>query len=395
MRHLLDRCEPGIELLIRLSGWSAIFFVCCIFVFIFKEGGPFLWNELEYSFSDAKEYSSENGADARTEKLPVVAISQLPFEIVEDRLLEKVHVAGAEHKIDGYRDFRQEITAEGVSYVLYLDPGSDTAKAFDQLTEIHPLRQDYSHVTEFLTSTEWKPESEKTRRFGIVTLIVGTLSVTFLAIFLAVPFSLGAAVYVSEFCSGKLKESLKVLIELLAAIPSVVWGFIGYTILNTLIMKVTGRNDGLNLLNGGIVLALMSAPIMVSLAEDALKAVPDSYREAALALGASRWQTVYRVLLPAAKNGILAAVLLGVGRAIGETMAVLMVTGHQLSIPTGPFDSVRTMTATIAAELGEAVKGGGHYRALFLIGIVLMIMTLTINLLADLVVKGFKGRENA
>ena len=149
------------------------------------------------------------------------------------------------------------------------------------------------------------------------------------------------------------------------------------------------------LLNGGLVLALMSAPIMVSLAEDALKAVPDSYREAAVALGASRWQVVYKVLLPAAKNGILAAVLLGVGRAIGETMAVLMVTGHSTVFPTSLFDSVRTMTATIAAELGEAVDGGGHYRSLFLIGIVLMVISMTINLIADLVVKGFRGREKA
>ena len=134
---------------------------------------------------------------------------------------------------------------------------------------------------------------------------------------------------------------------------------------------------------------------MVSLAEDALKAVPESYREAALALGASRWQTVYKVLLPAAKNGILAAVLLGVGRAIGETMAVLMVTGHELTIPSSLFDSVRTMTATIAAELGEAARGGGHYRSLFLIGIVLMLMSMLVNLVADLVVKGIRGREDA
>jgi len=389
--RLADRFEPGFEWLIRLSGWSAIFFVFCIFIFIFKEGGPYLWNELQYE-SVEKEYPA--GGDAAAEVLPAVKLTELPYEVVEERLLEDLNEAGAEGRIEGFRDVRLEI-GERVEVVVYLEPGTDPEKGLAQILEAHPLRQDSSHITEFFTGMEWKPESEKVRKFGIVKLLIGTLSVTFLAIFFAVPFSLGAAVYISEFCTGKVREVLKILIELLAAIPSVVWGFIGYTILNTTIMSVTGRDDGLNLLNGGIVLALMSAPIMVSLAEDALKAVPDSYREAALALGASRWQTVYKVLLPAAKNGILAAVLLGVGRAIGETMAVLMVTGHSLVIPGSLFDSVRTMTATIAAELGEAVRGGGHYRSLFLIGIVLMLITMTVNLIADLVVKGFRGREHA
>ena len=151
---------------------------------------------------------------------------------------------------------------------------------------------------------------------------------------MAVPLGLGAAVYVSEFCTGRTKETLKVVIELLAAIPSVVWGFIGFMVLGPIIIATTGAPVGVNLLNGGIILALMSVPIIVSVGEDALKAVPDSYREAALALGASRWEIVYRVLFPAAKNGLLAAVLLGVGRAIGETMAVLMATGHAVQIPT-------------------------------------------------------------
>ena len=390
MNRFLDRCEPLIEWLIRLSGWSAIFFVCCIFLFIFREGGPYLWNELEYTFAD-KVYEEQEGTP---ETLPTLQLTQLPYEVVTERLLEDIHEAAADGRITGLREVRQEVTDE-VIIVLYLEPGTDLEQTFSQLQQVHPLRQDRSHVKTFFTNKQWKPESEKKRVFGIVTLFVGTMSVTLLAIVFAVPFSLGSAIYVSEFCSGKKREALKVLIELLAAIPSVVWGFIGYTILNTAIMKITGRGDGLNLFNGGLVLGLMSAPIMVSLAEDALKAVPESYREAALALGASRWQTVYKVLLPAAKNGILAAVLLGVGRAIGETMAVLMVTGHELTIPTSLFDSVRTMTATIAAELGEAVRGGGHYRSLFLIGIVLMFMSMVINLVADLVVKGIRGREDA
>lgn len=243
---------------------------------------------------------------------------------------------------------------------------------------------------EFFTSTEWQPTSEVRPRFGILALLVGTLSVTALAMAICVPLGLGAAVFISEFCGGKFKEGLKITIELLAAIPSVVWGFIGVTVLGPILVETAGAPVGVNLLNGGIILALMSAPVIVSVGEDSLKAVPDSYREAGLALGASRWEIVYRVLFPAAKNGLLAAVLLGVGRAIGETMAVLMVTGHAVQIPTSLMDPVRTLTATIASELGEAVKGGEHYRVLFVIGLVLFAITFVVNLTSDLVVKGIR-----
>jgi phosphate transport system permease protein len=162
--------------------------------------------------------------------------------------------------------------------------------------------------------------------------------------------------------------------------------------MNQLIMAVFDAPIGLNVLNGGVILALMSVPIIVSIGEDALKAVPDSYREAALALGVTRWQLVYRVLLPAAKNGLLAAVLLGVGRAVGETMAVLMATGHAVKVPISPMDSVRTLTATIAAELGEAPVNSDHYQVLFVIGILLFIITFVVNLTADLVVRGLRNK---
>jgi phosphate transport system permease protein len=209
---------------------------------------------------------------------------------------------------------------------------------------------------------------------------------------IAVPLGLGAAVFVSEFCRGRTKEILKIVIELLAAIPSVVWGFIGLVILNPLIIDVFHTPIGLNILNGAILLALMSVPIMVSIGEDALKAVPDSYREAAEAMGATRWQVTWRVLLPAARNGLLAAVLLGVGRAIGETMAVLMATGHSVNVPDSPLDSVRTITATIAAELGETAQGSDHYRVLFVLGSLLFLITFVVNLTADLVIRGVKRR---
>ena len=245
---------------------------------------------------------------------------------------------------------------------------------------------------EFFFSPEWYPTSQSHVRYGVLALIAGTASVTALAMALAVPFGLGAAIFVSEFCGPRWKETLKITIELLAAIPSVVWGFIGLTVMSPLIMRMFGTPIGLNVLNGGVILALMSVPIIVSIGEDALKAVPDSYREAALALGVTRWQLVYRVLLPAAKNGLLAAVLLGVGRAIGETMAVLMATGHAVTIPTSVMDSVRTLTATIASELGEAPVHSEHYQVLFIIGILLFTISFVVNLTADLCVRGIRRR---
>ncbi len=248
-------------------------------------------------------------------------------------------------------------------------------------------------IREFLLSPEWVPTSVSNKRYGTMALTLGTFSVTGLAMLIAVPFGLGAAVFVSEFTDGRTKEVLKVVIELLAAIPSVVWGFIGLVIMNPLIIAMFDAPIGLNVLNGGILLGLMSVPIIVSIGEDAIKAVPDSYREASMAMGATRWQTVVHVLLPAARSGLLAAVLLGVGRAIGETIAVLMATGHAVQIPHSPLDSVRTLTATIASELGETARGSDHYQALFTIGILLFALTFVVNLSADLIVRGVRGEQ--
>lgn len=245
-------------------------------------------------------------------------------------------------------------------------------------------------ITEFFTSEYWEPSDEDAPEYGILAMIAGTASVTGLAMLIAIPFSLGAAIYIGEFATGKKREYLKILVELLAAIPSVVWGFIGLTIMNPLIIEAFDVPVGLTVLNAGIILGLMAAPIMTSIAEDALKAVPDRYREAAEALGATRWQVIFKVVLPAAKNGLLGAVLLGVGRGFGETMAVLMATGHSVNIPDSIFDSVRALTATIAAELGETAVGSDHYGVLFTIGIFLFLITFLINLTADLIVRGIK-----
>jgi phosphate transport system permease protein len=271
----------------------------------------------------------------------------------------------------------------------------------------------------FFTSPRWipNPAGDNQASYGALALLVGTFTTTFISLIIAVPVGLGAAVYISEFAKGKVKETLKVVIELLAAIPSIVWGFIGLMVLGPIVKWVftaeagswwghtmvflhlaradTGAAQGTNLLTGGIILALMSVPVIVSLAEDALRAVPDSFREAALALGANPWETVRRVLFPAARNGLLAACMLGLGRAIGETMAVLLATGHNNRIPEVLTDPVRTMTATIAAEMGETVFGDDHYRMLFVLGIVLFMMTCAINVGSDLIVKGVKKANKA
>jgi phosphate transport system permease protein len=288
----------------------------------------------------------------------------------------------------GERALEALIRLSGVSAIIFV-----LAIFFFVLREAAPvLARDGFSLGEFLFSTEWYPTSASNVRYGTLALTVGTFSVTVLAMAIAVPFGLGAAIYLSEFTSPRVRETLKVVIELLSAIPSVVWGFVGLTVMSGLIVKLTGAPVGVNVLNGAVILALMSVPVIVSIGEDALKAVPDSYREAGVALGATRWQLVYRVLLPAARNGLLAAVLLGVGRAVGETMAVLMATGHAVHIPHGILDSVRTLTANIAAELGEAPAGSDHYRVLFLTGTLLFLITFAVNLTADLVVRGVRRR---
>lgn len=247
------------------------------------------------------------------------------------------------------------------------------------------------HFLEFFTSQLWYPTSEVKRHYGVLSMIFGTASITFLSMLLAVPFGIGAAIYISEFSSPRARETLKVLIEFLAAIPSVVWGFVGLSIFSRLMVRFTGSDVGVNMLNGALLLALMSVPVIVSLAEDALRAVPDTYREAALAMGATHWQMIWRVLLPGARSGLVAAVLLGVGRAIGETMAVLMSTGHAVQISLSPLEPVRTLTANIAAELGEAPVASTHYQVLFLSGVLLFLISFLINVSAAMFIR--KGRQ--
>ena len=230
-----------------------------------------------------------------------------------------------------------------------------------------------------LFDVRWYPTFDL---FGALPLILGSVLVTFTAIIMALPLGVASAVFVREVAPGWAREILKPMVEVLAGIPSVVLGFLGMTFLAPIVRETLGAPTGLTAFTGALILAYMALPTIISVAEDALDAVPKSYRDAGLAMGATQWQTIWRVVVPAARSGMLTAVMLGMGRAIGETMAVMMVTGNAARMPLGLdawFRPVRTMTATIAAEMGEVAQGSTHYHMLFGIGILLFLLTFLIN----------------
>jgi len=235
---------------------------------------------------------------------------------------------------------------------------------------------------EFIFSKSWYPTYEPPE-FGILPLILSSLWVTVFALVIAIPLSLGSAIYISELASPRMKEILKPIIELLAGIPSVVYGFFGMVFLAPLVQKIFNLPTGLTCFTASVILGIMVVPTITSLAEDAISAISKDTREASFALGATKWETITRAVVPAASSGIVTAIILGMGRAAGETMTVLMVAGGATMIPKSLFQPVRPMTATIAAEMGEAPMGSAHYHALFAIALVLFFLTLILNLLVD------------
>jgi phosphate transport system permease protein len=243
----------------------------------------------------------------------------------------------------------------------------------------------------FFSTPLWQPVGD-VPKFGLVPLFVGTLKVVLVAMGLAIPIGVLAAVFASEFASPRLREILKPLVEILAGIPSVVLGFFALIVMASWIQAVTGASSRLNAVNAGAALALGILPTIFSVCEDALRAVPRSYREASLALGASRWQTAWNVTLPAASAGVAAGILLGLARAVGETMIVLMASGNAAITSANPFDSVRTLSASIAAELAEVVFGSGHYHVLFFLGALLFVITFIINVCAGLFVDRLRAQ---
>ena len=236
-------------------------------------------------------------------------------------------------------------------------------------------------LSEFFFNTAWYPTYDNPD-FGILALIAGSLAVTVLSSLIAAPLGLGLAVYLSQVAKPAVREWVKPAVELLAAIPSVVLGFVGMVLIAPFMQNVLDVPTGLNLLNAGLLLALMATPTVASMGEDALSAVPKEMRDAAYALGATRWETIWQVTMPAAVSGLTTAIILGLGRALGETMVVLMVAGGSAQVPGSLFDSIRPLTSTLAAEMAETPIGSHHYYALFAIGVVLFLMTLAFNLLA-------------
>ena len=237
-----------------------------------------------------------------------------------------------------------------------------------------------NNIPDFISGREWFPTAEPAVQLGVLPLILGTLMVSFFAILFALPVGLATAIYMAEVADERLRKILKPIIELLAGIPSVVYGFFGLIVIVPLIHDTFNLPVGETALAGSIVLAIMALPTIITVSEDAIRNTPRSMKEASLALGANKWQTIARVIIPNSMSGISAAAILGIGRAIGETMAVLMVTGNAAVMPHSLLQPVRTIPATIAAELGEAPKDGVHYKALFALGCILFLITLVINL---------------
>lgn len=253
--------------------------------------------------------------------------------------------------------------------------------SFSFFMDVRPL--------DFITGMEWNPTG-KNPKYGMLPLIVSTTLVTFGAMLIAIPLGIGTAAFISEYASAKVKNILKPMIEMLAAVPSVVIGFLGIVLVGPGIADLANLPNGLNALNGAVLLAVMALPTIITIAEDAIHAIPKTYKEASYALGATKWETLCKVTIPAAAPGIIAAIMLGVGRAVGETMTVLMATGNAALLPDGMFDSVKTMTATIAIEMGEVPYRTTHYFALYAIATVLFGMTLVANLVGEYFINRFR-----
>jgi len=361
------------EKIISSVAFLSITIIVLIFVFVFKESLPiFHFGKTEAAKTEIKaESKPESYGDAPAAELKPEAYGTEPDAATElkPETYGSAPVTSANSKPETYGDVKVETTATA------------TPEAVTENTE----GADKTWST-FLT-TEWVPVSEHPR-FGLIGLLIGTLKVTIIAMLIAGPLAILAALYTSCFASKRTKEIIKPIIEMLAAFPSVVIGFFALIVLASFFQNIFGYDSRLNAFVGGVAMALAAIPIIYTISEDALSAVPKTYTEASLALGASKWQTAFFVILPAATPGIFAALLLGVGRVFGETMIALMATGNAALLSTNPFESVRTFAATIGAEMAETVFGETHYSVLFFIGSLLFIFSFALNAIAEFYVKG-------
>ncbi len=381
------------EKIISSVAYMSIAVIVLIFIFVFKEALPI------FNFSKNTKANTEIATPKSGELKPETYGSETTEEL-------KPEVYGVDTSSEK-KELKPEVYGAETTETTELKPevyGVDTSSEKEELKpetygevvadEAQPAEEVKSTDNEgadntwntFLT-TEWVPVSENPR-FGLLALLFGTLKVTIIAMLFAAPIAVLAALYTSTFASKRAKEIIKPIIELLAAFPSVVIGFFALMVLATFFQDIFGYETRLNGFVGGVAMALAAIPIIYTISEDALSAVPKTYTEASLALGASKWQTAFFVVLPAAIPGIFAAILLGIGRVFGETMIALMATGNAALNSANPFESVRTFAATIGSEMAETVFGDTHYSVLFFIGSLLFIFSFGLNALAEFYVKG-------
>ena len=367
-----QRKRPGewiVEKVIFLTSFSAILMIFLIFLFVAREAWPVLAGRIN---------------SAQTQK--VIPPEQLP-QLSPAQIRAYLGLTEAQFRqMD--RETLKTLMELKVETAQTAPRGKDAAvNSLSWRLLLRPYRwSDYDKPAYI-----WQPVSD-TPKYNLVPLMVGSLKTTLVALLFSVPLSLGAAIYVSQLASPKSRELLKPAIELLAGIPSVVLGFFALIVMASFVQRIFHFPSRLNAFVAGMALALAVIPLIFSIAEDALTSVPGSYLQAALALGSSRWQAAWHIILPAALPGVFAGVVLGFGRAVGETMIVLMASGNASVLSASLFDSTRSMTATIAAELAETVFGGPHYRILFLIGLILFVVTFLSNLAGVFIIERLKKR---
>ncbi|MDF2437380.1 MAG: phosphate transporter permease subunit PstC [Bacteroidota bacterium] len=384
--------EKFIEGLLMLSGTVTSLAVVLIVFFLFKEGvSVFNQEAVEEGYvvavnkkNSADHISSEDLKNIYDQKITHwTPINGKPDSIVLFRLEDISNFYSDEQIGENFEGLPTCLSSvvDSLPDIIAFFPERYLAKNFKGKV----LQVDKIKMSEFFGGKEWFPTAQPSAQLGVMPLILGTLWVSLGAILLALPLGLAAAVYMSEIANEKVRRVMKPLIELLAGIPSVVYGFFGLVIIVPLIQKTFQLPVGETGLAGSIILGIMALPTIITISEDAMRNTPRAMKEASLALGASKWQTIYKVVVPYSISGITAGAILGIGRAIGETMAVLMVTGNAAVIPHSILQPVRTIPATIAAELGEAPAGGLHYKALFALGCILFLITLFINLTVEFI----------
>lgn len=387
--------EKGVEWMLTLSGAITSIIILFICIFLFIEGfGLFKSSTIEDGY--ALYVNSENPVnELNPQELKQIFDSEVTNWNELGGKDESIRIFRLDEIFEMYaeEEFGEEyvLLPQKLGEVIQEDPSiiAFLPKQYAPISEggVKEIPAKTISLSDFFLGEEWLPTATPSPLFGLMPLLLGTLLVSLMAILIALPLGLGVAIYLSELANEKTRRFMKPVIELLAGIPSVVYGFFGLVVLAPLVQKTFNLPVGETALTGAVILAIMALPTIISIAEDAMRNTPREMREASLALGATKWQTIYKVIIPFSKSGISAAVVLGIGRAIGETMAVLMVTGNGAVIPSSVFDSVRTIPATIAAELGEAPFGGTHYQSLFLLGCVLFVITLAISIISEVISK--------